>query len=519
MGMFEIKERRLIPNWRDFKRTVQLGELSISNTNIDKVKINIDHVIHDWGYKKNAGTAAEMINACYISGIANILEVNEAIDFIHKNPKNSSESLLELINIISESSQQGHQQNLKHLLETDYETIEQFQSLINNKVLYKLINKTKNKIREEILNPINWIELARLYSINGQSDQAKPSVLTALHLAPDNRFILRSATRYFIHNGDYDQALYYLKKSKSLKKDPWLISAHIATSSLMNRYSPLIKTGISLTSSDQFSNFELTELSGSLGTLEFNAGSFKNAKRLFEKSMLSPNDNSLAQIEWIAKDDYRFKINLSEFDSVINPFEAYAIDKFEKGEWKEAFYNCLKWFSDTPFSKRPILLGCYLAGSLLYDVDAAITLCKIGLQANPHHVVLLNNIIYYSALAGKFEEIDHYFEQMNISTFEDLPENDKPVIQATAGLANFRRGIIDDGKKWYKLAILNSEKIKNEYFKNSAILNYTRELIISRQPERFEYIEVVKKMKLVNKDLIFIKENVLQLNQSSEIVI
>lgn len=69
------------------------------------------------------------------------------------------------------------------------------------------------------------------------------------------------------------------------------------------------------------------------------------------------------------------------------------------------------------------------------------------------------------------------------------------------------------------VAILNSEKIKNEYFKNSAILNYTRELILSRQSERFEYLEVVKKMKLDNKDLAFLKEKILHLNQSYEIIV
>jgi len=398
------------------------------------------------------------------------------------------------------------------VLELDYDTIEEFNTLINNKVLYKVINKTKNKVRNEIFNPITWVELARLYSMKGQFKKAENAILSALHLAPNNRFVLRSATRFFIHNAEFEKAIYYLKKSDNIKNDPWLISAHIATSSLMNRYSPFIKTGLILTSSNNFSNFENTELLSSLGTLEFNAGSYKNAKKLFEKSMLSPNDNSLAQLEWISKDDSRFKINLFDFKNVINPFEAYALDHYEKGEWKNAFYNCLKWFLDMPFSKRAILLGSYIAGTMLNDYEAAIVLCKVGLQANPNNVVLLNNLVYYQTLSNNEENYESNIIQLSQINLNELPDSMKIVIQATLGLVFFRNNEIEKGKQFYELAIFNAEKTKNNYHKNSAILNYTRELINSNQPEKTSFITKVIEMKLEgNKDLVFLKNIVLSL--------
>ena len=64
--IYEIKERRVIQNWRDYKRTLQIGELG--NSSDQPLEINIDRVVNDWSTLKNIGTAAELINAAFISG-------------------------------------------------------------------------------------------------------------------------------------------------------------------------------------------------------------------------------------------------------------------------------------------------------------------------------------------------------------------------------------------------------------------------------------------------------------------
>jgi tetratricopeptide (TPR) repeat protein len=511
--IFQIEERRLIPNWRNFKRTVELGELKFTDSRTPLKIINIDQSVMDWKYEKNIGTAADLINSSYVAGIIDKDETKEAIDFVFSNKDKSSEILLDLSETVKNEIYTGEHKISKEVLEIVYDSMEQFKSLINSKVLYRVINRTKNKTKDEILNPITWVELARLYSINGQIIKASNAIETALHLAPDNRFVLRSATRFFIHTGDFEKAIFFLKKSKSIKDDPWLISAHIATSSLMRRYSPLIKNGQSIITSDKFSNFELTELTSSLGTLEFSAGSFKNAKKLFHKSMLAPNDNSLAQMEWIAKDDPRFKINLFDFKDVVNSFEAFALDNFERGEWKDSFINCLKWFSDMPFSKRPILLGAYIAGSMLDDIDAAIVLCKIGLQANPGNVLLLNNIVYYFAMSGLIDDDNEYFIQFYHINFEDLPDHLKITLQATYGFLHFRTDNIELGKQYYEKAILNAQIAKNEYSQNSAIINYTRELILKNDFDMKKYYDIVKNMKIgkPHKDLEYLQSKILNL--------
>lgn len=509
--IYQIKERRVIPNWRDYKRTLQIGELG--NSVSQPLDINIDRVLSDWNELKNIGTAADLINAAFISGKSDFSQLTEAIGLIKSNPVNASNTLMALTDTFETSIENGIISKSKtFILEKDIDTINEFHALINNKSLFKVINRTKKRTINEIYNPIVWVELSRLYIMHGQEKKAEKAMLTALHLAPDNRFVLRSATRLFIHTDQYDKALYFLRKSNSLKHDPWLISAHIATSSIMKRFSPLIKDGQNLISSSKFLPCELTELYSSLGTLEFNDGSFKKAKMHFDNSMLQPNDNALAQLEWVSKEDSRFSVNPFSFGSVVNPFEAFALEYYEQGKWREAFLNCINWFLDTPFSKRPVLLGSYIAGTILKDANASILLCEVGLQANPNDPSLLNNIIYELAKSDKIENATKYVNQLKQINVNALSNESKVSIQATLGLVALRNKEFELGKQLYELAIANSEKIKNEYFKNLAIVNYARELIIAKQPEKEKYLELVKNMKLdaKHKDLIELKRETLE---------
>lgn len=509
--IYEIKERRVIPSWRDYKRTLQLGELSQSNKSAEPMVLNINRSTEDWNQIKNIGTAADLINSAFVSGIQNS-EVKQAIEFIKSDQEKSSSSLLGLIKLIEMESPTPAVITNNSLLEIDVDTVNEFQAFINNKSFHKVINKTKNRSQNELRNPIVWVELARLYAMRGHEHKAENAILTALHLAPNNRFVLRSATRFFIHKEKFERALYYLRKAEGLKEDPWLISAHIATSSIMGRFSPLIKDGKRLLDSNNYSDYELTELSSSLGTLEFKDGSFKKAKGFFEKSMRMPNDNSLAQLEWVSKDEQRLQVNPFQYDKVINPFEARALELYERGNWKDAFYNSIKWFLDMPFSKRPALLGSYIAGSLLQDKNAAIILCQVGLQANPHDPTLLNNLVYNLATSDNDQMLDSYVRQMMEIDIKELPNESKITFQATLGLVALKRGETELGMGMYKVAIQNATNIRNEYLKNLAIANFAKELINLKSPEQTTYVDIVRNMKISekHKDLQLLRNEILE---------
>src|SRR5690554_4592044 len=142
--IYEIKERRVIPNWRDYKRTLQIGELG--NSSDQPLEINIDRVVNDWSTSKNIGTAAELINAAFISGKNEFSDLLEAIKLIRENPSSASNTLLSLVDTFETGVDNNSlTKSNKFILEKDVDTINEFQALINNKSLFRVINKTKKR--------------------------------------------------------------------------------------------------------------------------------------------------------------------------------------------------------------------------------------------------------------------------------------------------------------------------------------------------------------------------------------
>ena len=92
------------------------------------------------------------------------------------------------------------------------------------------------------------------------------------------------------------------------------------------------------------------------------------------------------------------------------------------------------------------------------------------------------------------------------------------VQQPKAAIQALRNKEFELGKQLYEFAISNSEKIKSDYLKNLAIVNYARELIIAKQPEKDKYIKLVKSMKLddKHKDLVELKKETLEYDKKQK---
>jgi hypothetical protein len=174
----------------------------------------------------------------------------------------------------------------------------------------------------------------------------------------------------------------------------------------------------------------------------------------------------------------------------------------------------MKWFLDMPYSQGPVLLGSYIASSLLNDSETAIRFCRAGLSANPNDPVLLNNLVYSLAISGRENEGLQQINSFMHLKFDSLPNESKIVFQATLGLVAFRNKEISTGKKFYELAILNAERVNNAYLKNLAIVNYTRELILNDCQEKETFLNRVRSIvvKPNEKDLEILKAAVLDLS-------
>lgn len=515
-NLFEHKDRRVIPNWRSFGKTTILGELNSFQINNELIKheTSIDDYIIDWLLNKTVIHGSDLLSAALINNKRDNKHVLEAARFILQNKDKASVSQVSLANNILNQPQE------KDLSERFNEvTLDRLQTLINPEPIWTKIHESKLLLAKYTSNPILYVELARYYSIIGQENNSIKVMKVALQLAPNNRYVLRCAARLFAHyNYDDNDNLEYihklLRKSPMTLIDPWLASAEISIATMRDKPSSLIKNGIALINSKNISPFNYTELASSLGTVELLFGGTKKSRDYFNKALISPNDNSLAQIEWASTHDKQLDIDPANFSVKMN-YEALALDNYHNKDFESALDNAAKWFFDMPFSKRPIMFGSNLASTILKDQDKSITFLKAGLLSHPNDPQLINNIAYSLALDNK--PIEALEQLKKIRNENDYDEVTQICLTATRGLSYFRSGLPEVGRNYYLTAIEKTNQIKNQQLNWLAILNYVREEILIGSEYLSSLMGTVAKIPNETKDLEIniLKQDVVNLFEKS----
>lgn len=287
-NLFEHKDRRVIPNWRSFGKTTILGELNSFQINSEFLihETSIDEYVIDWQLNKTVIHGADLLSAAIVNNKKENKSVLEAANFILQNKEKATVSQISLACTILNRPQE------KDLSERFNEvTLDRLPTLINPEPIRIKIRETKLLLATYPSNPILYVELSRYYSILGQENSSIKAMKFALHFAPNNRYVLRCATRLFAHY-NYDDNEYleyihnYLRKSPMTLIDPWLASAEISIATMRDRTSKLIKNGIALINSKNISPFNYTELASSLGTVELLFGGTKKSRDLDRKSVV-----------------------------------------------------------------------------------------------------------------------------------------------------------------------------------------------------------------------------------------
>lgn len=496
---FENKNRQVIPNFRSLGKTIQLGELNSSLIATDAFqKDDLSSYIQDFFENKTIGNAGDLISAAVVNNILESPVVIEAARFILSN-KTASSNLQ--INIAEKILNLRVKKNTPRI-----DTIEDFIELGSLPLIYDRIRRLKIDIRQFGRNPFLYSELSRIYSIIGQKEASIRNIVIARSLAPNNRYILRSYARVMSHFGDIDSAHEILRRNNATKTDPWLLASEIAFASLRNKTSNFIKIGNEFISSKNHNNFSISELASSISTVELVNGSRKKSKSLLQSALLAPNDNSLAQIEWINNRENFFDIDIKKIE-VENKFEALTLDSYASMEWNATIKNAEKWFIDMPFAKRPIMYGHHAASVFLEDQETAIKFCKAGLISNPNDPQILNNIAFSFAMNNQPVLA---FEHLNKIEFSNVNEiNTRICILATTGLAYYRIGLLDTGREFYLKAIQEAKNNNQKYYAAAALLNITREeIILKSEMAKNLYDQAMKIETGDNMDLSFLKEKV-----------
>lgn len=92
----EIKTRNVIPNWRSYKKTGELGEFRDVRAKLsgEGFVFPIDDYVYDWRHNKSLAFAGDLLSAAIMNGQSNNPDAIEAAKFIIGHKDEASKLLL-----------------------------------------------------------------------------------------------------------------------------------------------------------------------------------------------------------------------------------------------------------------------------------------------------------------------------------------------------------------------------------------------------------------------------------------
>lgn len=342
-----------------------------------------------------------------------------------------------------------------------------------------------------------WVDLARHQAALGETTKAQKSMHVALALAPDHRWVLRSASRLFLHAEEPLLAHRLLAQHPRTKTDPWLIAAEIASAQIAQRPPAFVRKARDMLRPHILSPSHVSELAAAVATLDLEGGARKNARKLLKLALQDPTENALAQVEWADRD---FHDGL-ELESVIHrtpdAFEARCWVRYSQGQIEDALTDARSWLLDEPYATRPVGMVCYLA-SFLDDYDAVIDAATEAIERHPSEVLHRNNLIYALLSQGTFFDGISYESAVGHVEFlrRQLGTKDVDAVHSKAnlGLLFYRLGRPEDGRRLYEMAVAAGEALGNHLMGAHAAVMNGREAILARAAWATEALEAARKL-------------------------
>ena len=476
------EKRDIIPRWRSFQKTIQLNELA--NMSAGKVRaVNNDTVFRkqmsDWERYKKIPYATELLSSALIMG-----RNKEVLDVARL--------------VVNSDISDGAKIIARRVLGTKA-TYQQFS--VREIELRAWIRLNRQYVEMYPRDPFAWIDLALGFSSVGEKEKAERAILVAVQLAPHDRFVLRSAARFFIHIDAHGTANEIIRRSSSFIYDPWLIAAEISTSQACGRSPKSVKQGRSILSGRSHEPYHVSELASAIGMLEYRSNKLKNAKKAFQGALLCPTENTVAQACWVMR--HERSLNLShELLKPTKSAEALSFQAYKEGRWDDSIKHSEEWRNDQPFSNKPANLATYVATVIEDDVRAE-GIAREGLKSNPENSALLNNFTIALARQGKIGEAKQIFSRITVK------EDDKDVViyTATKGLLHYRERNFELGDQEYGKAIGHAKAMGNQELLIKGLIYEQRERLaagITVDAEEIEMLEKgIKKLEMNDIDTLF----------------
>lgn len=495
------KGRQVIPRWHTFPVARWLGVISAQTTAFPTAtEANYRERATEWKQKENLSHAADFVGNALVLNQFNDLDAKSAAAFILNHRGRATKPLIELA------------ETFLRISKNESLPLPELSLPQEGGRFYRAISALKGRVRFYPRNPILWMDLAFFYCALGQTNAAKKAVTIALSLNRENRYLLRSGSRFFMHLGEPEQALYYLRHSNVGCHDPWLIAAEIAIADTIKTPSKRVKIAKEIIEKGTNSNFHISEMATALGTIELYNAATKRGKKLINLALKEPTENTLAQVAFLKK-VFGNLTNLFSLGNVAHTFEAATTSKFFEQDFENALEEAKKWFAYQPFSSRPAVGGTYIASVALGRHNDAIQIAKMGLLSSPKDLMLQNNLAFSLASIGEINEAKKVLGQIAVT---DSTESQKTTIIATQALVKFREGGIDEGRKLYGIAVDQFRTQKDPRLETIAKFFWAREEALVKSPLAINLKEeAVEKAKKFNVFEILSAEKIAKIPGSS----
>lgn len=464
----EDRDRNVIPRWRDFRTTVLLRELSgVEHRDFEfpGTAQSLRSKRSAWLANQSPAFATDLLGAAMVLGKG--AEAEDAAEFLRAAEGASVATREIAAALLGRQPEVMGELALTSIPDPGW------------RALGAGVRNSKRKVWRDLRNPIAWTDLALAYATLGLVRRSVEMMERALILAPNNRFVLRSAARLFVHVDDLERAHNVLRDSDRVRSDPWLLAAEIAAANAAGRRSRLLKAGKQLVEAGNLPAFHLGELASAVATVELTSGATKSARKLFRTALREPTENSVAQAGWASRRMTGLELTNRELD-VARSYEARAWSAYGGANWELACAEAAKWLTDQPFSSRPAIFGSYIAGVAMDDQPLSEAIARRGLIANPDDFNVLNNLAVALALQDQPIEAEDVFKRIDAA---QLTKGEEVVWQATAGLLAFRRNEPDLGERLYRESIAKATIISSRRYESTARAFLAGELLRSGRKE------------------------------------
>lgn len=450
---FHDKNRRVLPRWRDSRLTAELGELGSLKREKAPIRIDksfLDKAASDWRTSPSEVSAFEIVSAAIVAEHRKIAE-DAAFFILSRGTENTAAKELARHYL-------NPKPELRSLNPTD-----------SGKAAAKIAN-LRLSLRQYPRDALAWVDLALAHTTLGQKSSSTAAMRVGLGLAPNNRFVLRSAARLLTHLGEPDRAHDLLLRSPAVRHDPWLAAAEVSLADILG-VPPEMGTARRLLTSAHMGNHQLSELASAVATAELYSGRNKAARKYFRQSLESPTENAVAQATWASNRPTSVVVPESALQAP-RSYEALAWHYHRSHRWAEAAEQCELWLQDEAFSARPAELGSFIAATTLEDFSLCESFARAGLMANPHHAILNNNLAVALVNTGRTDEAQSALLSVRRPSQDAQSE---ATLTATEGLIAFRLGDCASGNAKYLESIRQARAQQNRRLECLATLHLAQE--------------------------------------------